>query len=127
MSISPDGGANYLLARFYFPRGFRGTSVYADGDTLYAGTDLSGLAISTDLGPTYNFNRVSYLNGLGSNVVEGVYADGGTVYAATRGGVSISTDGGRTSPTTPPPTWGATSCGACTPAVGRCTPQPKGA
>ena len=33
-------------------------------------------------------------NGLGSNHVEGIYADGGTIYAATRGGVSVSTNNG---------------------------------
>ncbi|MBD2757707.1 hypothetical protein, partial [Spirosoma validum] len=32
--------------------------------------------------------------GLGSNNVQGVYAVGSTVYAATLGGLSISTDGG---------------------------------
>ncbi|MCB0195436.1 MAG: choice-of-anchor D domain-containing protein [Anaerolineae bacterium] len=41
----------------------------------------------------------SYINkttgdGLGSDNVYGVYAEGSTVYAATRGGLSISTDGG---------------------------------
>src|SRR5262249_50707517 len=33
-------------------------------------------------------------NGLGSNSVQGVYAIGSTVYAATDGGLSISTNGG---------------------------------
>jgi hypothetical protein len=31
-----------------------------------------------------------------SGIVRGVYADGSTVYAATKGGLSISTDGGAT-------------------------------
>ncbi|MFN8492594.1 MAG: choice-of-anchor D domain-containing protein [Caldilineaceae bacterium] len=34
------------------------------------------------------------VNGLGNNYVSGVYASGSTVYAATQGGLSISTDGG---------------------------------
>src|SRR6185503_11472816 len=33
-------------------------------------------------------------NGLGSNTVNGVFASGATVYAATSGGLSISIDGG---------------------------------
>src|SRR5690349_9345621 len=33
-------------------------------------------------------------DGLGSNPVNGVFASGSTVYAATAGGLSISTDGG---------------------------------
>lgn len=35
-------------------------------------------------------------NGLGSNTVDDVFAVGNTVYAATTGGLSISTDGGQT-------------------------------
>jgi hypothetical protein len=35
-------------------------------------------------------------NGLGSNAVSGVYVDGGTIYAATSGGLSISNDGAAT-------------------------------
>jgi len=35
-------------------------------------------------------------SGLGHNTVNGVYASGSTVYAATSGGLSISTDGGGT-------------------------------
>ena len=35
-------------------------------------------------------------NGLGSNTVDDVFAVGNTVYAATAGGLSISTDGGQT-------------------------------
>jgi len=41
-----------------------------------------------------SFTNYTTADGLGSNVVNGVYADGGKVYAATDGGVSISTDGG---------------------------------
>ena len=35
-------------------------------------------------------------SGLGDTRVNGVYADGSTIYAATNGGLSISTDGGAT-------------------------------
>ncbi len=40
------------------------------------------------------FTNKTTANGLGNNVVYGVYAVGSTVYAATDGGLSISTDGG---------------------------------
>ncbi len=42
------------------------------------------------------FTNKTTADGLGSNVVYGVYASGTTVYAATFGGLSISTDGGAT-------------------------------
>lgn len=41
-----------------------------------------------------NFTKKTILDGLGSNYVTGVFADGNTVYAATYGGLSISKDGG---------------------------------
>jgi hypothetical protein len=43
-----------------------------------------------------SFTTKSASNGLGNNLVYGVYVDGGNVYAATFGGLSISTDGGAT-------------------------------
>ena len=50
---------------------------------MYAAT-AGGLSISTDGGAT--FTTYTTANGLGSNFVLGVYADGATVYAATNGG-----------------------------------------
>ena len=52
------------------------------------------MGISTDGGATF-VNRTT-ADGLGTDVVRGVFADGATVYAATDGGLSISTDGGST-------------------------------
>jgi hypothetical protein len=43
-----------------------------------------------------NFTNKTSANGLGINYVSGVYAVGNTIYAATQGGLSISTDGGLT-------------------------------
>jgi hypothetical protein len=40
------------------------------------------------------FTNYTTTNGLGNNNVRGVYAIGSTVYAATQGGLSISTNGG---------------------------------
>ncbi|MEI7781500.1 MAG: PE family protein, partial [Planctomycetota bacterium] len=55
-----------------------------------------GLGISTDGGTT--FTNATAANGLGNNLVRGVYATGDTIYAGTDDGVSISTiavtDGG---------------------------------
>jgi hypothetical protein len=45
--------------------------------------------------PTSFTNRTT-ANGLGSDIVNGVYVEGQNVYAATEGGLSISTDGGIT-------------------------------
>ena len=46
-----------------------------------------GLSISTDGGAT--FSNYSTANGLATNLVWSVYADGGTVYAGTNDGLSI--------------------------------------
>ncbi len=40
------------------------------------------------------FTNKTTANGLGNNTVRGVFASGSTVYAATSGGLSISTDSG---------------------------------
>ena len=48
--------------------------------------------VPTDL-PTTFTNRTTE-NGLGSDIVNGVYVEGPYVYAATEGGLSISSDGG---------------------------------
>lgn len=40
------------------------------------------------------FSNKTTVNGLGNNIVYGVYANSGVIYAATYGGLSISTDGG---------------------------------
>ena len=50
------------------------------------------MGISTNGGSTFT-NRTT-TNGLGGNSVQGVYAIGSTVYAATSSGLGISTDGG---------------------------------
>ena len=75
--------------------------VYASGGTVYAANSSRGLNISTNGGDMWGStrNRQGVPTGLGSNVVNGVFAVGlnsTTVYAATRGGLSISTNGGST-------------------------------
>jgi hypothetical protein len=66
--------------------------VIANGSNIYVGT-ASGLSISTDGGT--NWITRTTANGLGVDVIRGVYASGNNVYAATNSaGLSISTDGG---------------------------------
>ncbi|MCP4521080.1 MAG: hypothetical protein GY827_05255, partial [Cytophagales bacterium] len=68
-------------------------SVYADGNMIYAGTDV-GLSISSDGGASWT-TITSGQNGFAvSNSVYSVYADGNMIYAGTDVGLSISSDGG---------------------------------
>ena len=65
--------------------------VYASGSSIYAGTNGSGLSISTDAGSSWT--NYTTANGLGDNQVRGVYASGSTLYVATNGsggGLSIA-------------------------------------
>jgi ABC-type phosphate transport system substrate-binding protein len=61
--------------------------------TVIVATLLGSLAVSAQ---AITFANYTTANGLGSNSVNGVYASGSDVYAATHGGVGISTDGGST-------------------------------
>jgi hypothetical protein len=60
-------------------------------DTLYAAT-WGGLAISLDSGATWTAKTT--VDGLPSNYVRGVYANGSDVYAATFKGLAMSSDAG---------------------------------
>ena len=64
--------------------------------SLVAITAAAGLQATTALAAPGDFTNKTTTNGLGNNIVNGVYASGSTVYAATAGGLSISTDGGTT-------------------------------
>jgi len=57
---------------------------------VYAAT-YDGVSISTNRGTSWS-NKLN--NGLGSNIITGVYYSSGTIYAATIGGLSSSTNGG---------------------------------
>ena len=52
------------------------------------GSTSGGLSISTNGGSS--FTNYTTAQGLGNNNVFGVYADGGNIYAATGGGLSIA-------------------------------------
>jgi hypothetical protein len=52
------------------------------------------LVLSTAKASALTFTNYTTTNGLGSNNVNGVYADSGSIYAATDSGLSISTNGG---------------------------------
>ena len=69
--------------------------MYVNGSNLYAATDR-GLSISTNSGTS--FTNYTTTNGLGGDMVQGVYAVGSTIYAATEGGISIYTDSSGSSP-----------------------------
>jgi hypothetical protein len=57
-------------------------------------TALSLTATPAALAEGLSFINKTTANGLGDNTVLGVYASGSSIYAATFGGLSISTDGG---------------------------------
>jgi len=60
-----------------------------------AATALSLAAAPAALANGLSFtNKTTGNSGLGSNSVQGVYASGSNIYAATTGGLSISTNGG---------------------------------
>ena len=73
-----------------------------------------------------SFTNKTTANGLGNNNVNGVYAVGSTVYAATNGGLSISTRWGQLpSLTKPRPMdWGVIMCMGCMRWAARCMPLP---
>lgn len=65
-------------------------SVFVSGSTIYAGLGSggsNGLSISTNQGATWT----NYLNGYN---VQGIWASGSTIYAATDGGLQKSVNGG---------------------------------
>jgi len=55
---------------------------------------FSVVAIAPAQATSLNFTNRTTVQGLGNNFVSGVFAVGSTVYAATTGGLSISTNGG---------------------------------
>ena len=59
---------------------------------IYSGIRMQAWAQNGPVCDTYT--NITTTNGLGNNIVRWVYASGSTVYAATTGGLSISTDGG---------------------------------
>jgi hypothetical protein len=59
-----------------------------------AASALSLAATPAALANPLTFTNYTTSNGLGNNSVRGVYASGSSIYAATGGGLSISTNGG---------------------------------
>lgn len=72
---------------------------YITTEQLLGGLRMFDYAITRNLqvgvDPT-SFTHYDTTDGVGSNLVNRVYMNGNTVYAATEGGLSISTDGGLT-------------------------------
>ena len=65
--------------------------------TALLATAAGGLSLAATpaaLANPLTFTNKTTANGLGNNAVQGVYASGSNIYAATTGGLSISTNGG---------------------------------
>lgn len=91
LSISTDGGNSFSTSLNDVSGLFVG-GVYVEGNTIYVASELYGLFISIDSGASYTQKTTA--DGLASNRTFGIYASGGTIYVATRGGLSLTTDGG---------------------------------
>lgn len=91
LSISTDGGNSFSTslgdATGYFVSG-----IHVEGNTIYVTSELYGLFISIDGGASYTQKTTA--DGLASNRIFGIYAAGATIYVATEGGLSLTTDGG---------------------------------
>jgi hypothetical protein len=61
--------------------------------TAAAALSLAAAPAALANGLTFT-NKTTANSGLGSNSVQGVYSSGSNIYAATTGGLSISTNGG---------------------------------
>ena len=67
------------------------------GSVIASSALLAGGLVAVTTAPAQavaNFTNKTTANGLGDNIVLGVYTEGMNVYAATEGGLAISTDGG---------------------------------
>ena len=88
--------AKSFSKRFVIVKNTNPTATTAQPGTT-APITTSPSAVTTTLPPlSLRFITRTSANGLGTNDVRDVYVVGSTVYAATYGGVSISTDGGNT-------------------------------
>lgn len=96
--VSKDAGSSWMNIsqnQNGFPNSRSGRSVYATGNTIYAGTS-EGLVISTDGGT--NWSNVHNKPGFylpGEDVYD-IYVDGDNVYVASRNAVNTSGNGGQT-------------------------------
>ncbi len=68
-----------------------------------AATALSLAATPASLANGLTFTNYTTSNGLGNDIVTGVYADGGNIYAATNGGLSIAQQSDSTPSSVPGP------------------------
>ena len=103
LAISTDGGASFANRTTADGLGDDTVfGVYAVGSVVYAAT-RGGLGISTDGGASFTTRTTGDELGPADGELDEtehntswVYASGSTVYAATLGGLSVSTDGGAT-------------------------------
>ncbi|WP_373551753.1 GEVED domain-containing protein [Haliscomenobacter sp.] len=94
LGISSNNGtsfANTTTVNGLPENSLRGVAVV--GSTVYVATFTGGLAISTNTGASFSTVRTT-ADGLGSVLLNDVFAEGTNVYVATSDGLSISVDGG---------------------------------
>lgn len=60
------------------------------GNNIYVSTFAGGASLAVSSNGGSSFTTYSTTNGLGSNTGRGVFVSGGSVYAATDGGLSIA-------------------------------------
>jgi len=90
LSKSIDGGTTWATLTGLASPNLR--DVFSVGTYVYVATDASGLSVSANGGSTWATKTT--VNGLGSNSIRRIYAEGSNVYAATASGLSISSNNG---------------------------------
>ena len=89
--LTPRAGAGVCLQNLNF---FTFMASYRTALLATAATALSLAATPAALANGLTFTNYTTTSGLGNNYVNGVYASGSNIYAATNGGLGISTNGG---------------------------------
>ncbi len=90
LCISSDGGVNWSTitsGQNGFANSNLAISVYAEGNSIYVGTETGGISISEDGGATWE-TITSGQNGFASDNVKSVVPIGNQVFAATNAGLS---------------------------------------
>lgn len=82
LRVSTDGGSSWSTAL-----AGRVNGVFETGGTIYAASDAGGVSVSTNGGSSWTSYTTA--DGVGSNTVNGIYAAGSMIYAATANGVSV--------------------------------------
>src|SRR5262249_32141734 len=80
-----------------YPNGvISGKGIFVSGTNIYAASYTQGLLLSTDTGTNWTIVTNGTVGFAATANINGVYAVGNTIFAATDSGLSISTDAGTT-------------------------------